>query len=174
MLLTQHPLRSLNPMKYHASMRRTLSTRCIRRRRRFAGTTFCCLHIKIRSDLCSVPFNIRTGPTDADTFLRQQATVTREWYNFLLETWFHSIEYTTRPTAHRRKKQCPPHTTCRLTRTRRIYWGTSGAATTRQYCCGPYSIRLSTVSRYAYTMCSVSPRFIPLAIVQKVKHIFRA
>ena len=28
----------------------------------------CCLHIKNRSDLCSVPCNIRIGPTDANAF----------------------------------------------------------------------------------------------------------
>ena len=33
----------------------------------------CCLNIKNRSDLCSVPSNIRTGPTDANAFPWSQA-----------------------------------------------------------------------------------------------------
>ena len=32
----------------------------------------CCLHFKNRSDLYSVPSNIRTGPTDANTFRRHR------------------------------------------------------------------------------------------------------
>ena len=36
--------------------------------------TCCCLHIKSRSDLCSVLSNIRTGPTDADAFRGHRLT----------------------------------------------------------------------------------------------------
>ena len=34
----------------------------------------CCLHIKSRSDLYSVPSNIRTGPTDANAFRGHRLT----------------------------------------------------------------------------------------------------
>ena len=34
----------------------------------------CCLHIKNRCDLCSVPSNIRTGPTDANAFRGHRLT----------------------------------------------------------------------------------------------------
>ena len=35
---------------------------------------YCCLHIKSRSDLYSVPSNIRTGPTDANAFRGHRLT----------------------------------------------------------------------------------------------------
>ena len=38
----------------------------------------CCLHIKNRSDLYSVLSNIRTGPTDANAFLRGHSLTTQK------------------------------------------------------------------------------------------------
>ena len=52
----------------------------------FARTTkyivcCCCLHIKSRSDLYSVPSNIRTGPTDANAFRGHRLT-TQKGYTY--------------------------------------------------------------------------------------------
>ena len=41
----------------------------------------CCLHIKSRSDLYSVPSNIRTGPTDANAFRGHRLT-TQKGYTY--------------------------------------------------------------------------------------------
>ena len=41
----------------------------------------CCLHIKSRSDLYSVPSNIRIGPTDANTFRGHRLT-TQKGYTY--------------------------------------------------------------------------------------------
>ena len=41
----------------------------------------CCLHIKSRSDLYSVPSNTRTGPTDANTFRGHRLT-TQKGYTY--------------------------------------------------------------------------------------------
>ena len=41
----------------------------------------CCLHIKRRSDLYSVPSNIRTGPTDANAFRGHRLT-TQKGYTY--------------------------------------------------------------------------------------------
>lgn len=78
-----------------------------------------------------------------------------------------------RPTAHRRKKQCPPHTTCRPTRTRLMYL--PGVRVVQPYlvntAVAPIAFASPQYSRYAYTTCNVSPRFFPLAIVQKRTHL---
>ena len=52
----------------------------------------CCLHIKSRSDLYSVPFNIRMGPTDANIFRGHRLTTQKEYtyaaYNIRNEYFF--------------------------------------------------------------------------------------
>ena len=57
----------------------------------------CCLHIKSRSDLYSVPSNIRIGPTDSNAFRGHRLTTqkgytyaaykTRNIYIFFLNSW---------------------------------------------------------------------------------------
>ena len=48
-------------------------------------TCCCCLHIKSRSDLYSVLSNIRTGPTDANAFLRGHRLTTQKGYTYQKE-----------------------------------------------------------------------------------------
>ena len=55
-------------------------SRCLLERR----CCCCCFHIKNRSDLCSVPSNIRTGPTDANDFLSGHRLTTQKGTRYIL------------------------------------------------------------------------------------------
>ena len=67
--------------KYYLSTLRILQTAArFFDMRKLTCCCYCCLHIKNRSDLYSVPSNIRIGPTDANAFRGHRLTTQKGTY----------------------------------------------------------------------------------------------